>query len=174
MIIKNRGNDFDKLDVHDLSLSEREAVNESYYDDSTILEGRPYEGELNLVNEEAFMEAAIVQQIERMDDNERAAYLKSDEFKALAEAGVVGRRAIVRMSKQSDLDRRMHLLCLQLAKERNDADWEALRRNRIKERQLLNKIYNKYSERVRKQATTAQKRLIKISPNAFNLQAPLR
>jgi len=182
MLVKNRDlklslNDSDRLSVQEmagLNSDERDAVNESYYDDNTYLEGRPFDGRETIVDEEAFIEAAIIQQVESMNDPQRKAYLESDEFKALVEAGVVGRRAIVRLNRAADLDRRMHLLCLQVAKENNDADWEALRRNRIKERQLLNKLYKKYGERVRRQATTSQKRLIKISPQAFNLQAPLR
>lgn len=182
MIVKNRDlkMPFDNPgrlssdDMYGLNSDERDAVSESYYDDSTQLEGCPFDGRESIVDEEAFIEAAIVQQVESMGDAQRKAYLQSDEFNALVEAGVVGRRAIVRLNRAADLDRRMHLLCLQVAKENNDADWEALRRNRIKERQLLNKIYKKYGERVRRQATTSQKRLIKISPQAFNLQAPLR
>lgn len=126
------------------------------------------------IDEAAIFEAAIVQACELMDDATRKAYLESTEFANLLEAGVVGRKAVVRLSRQADMDRRIHLLCLQMGKENNDADWEALRLNRIKERKLLNKLYQKYGNRVKRQAAVSQKRLIKLSPKAFNLNAPIR
>ena len=154
---------------------EQQAIEESY-EDRTILEGKPtsdnYSG--GVIDEEAMIEAAIVQEVEMMNDNERKKYLNSSEFNSLVEAGVVGRRAIVRLNRAADLDRRIHLLCLQMAKENGDADWEALRQNRIKERKLLGKLYNKYGQRVQRQASLSQKRLIKLSPQAFNLDMPMR
>ena len=78
------------------------------------------------------------------------------------------------MSKEADLERRMHLLCLQMGKENGDADWEALRLNRIKERKLLDKLYKKYGNRVKRQAVMSQKQLIKLDPKKFNLKAPIR
>ena len=55
-----------------------------------------------------------------------------------------------------------------MAREQGDADWEALRKNRINERRLLKKIYTKYQNRVRRNAMQSQKRLIKLTPDAFN------
>ena len=155
------------------------SFNEDYsaVDSATELNPQPVNEDFamhGVIDEGFMMESAIVQQVERMDDQTRANYLNSDEFQALVEAGVVGRRAIVRMSRQADMDRRIHLLALQMAKEGGDADWEALRQNRIRERKLLNKIYQKYGQRVQRQAAMSQKRLIKLSPRAFDLTAPMR
>ena len=73
------------------------------------------------------------------------------------------------MTKYDDLTRRTHLAALQKAKEMGDADWEALRKNRIKERQLLDRIYKKYANKVKRDAIKSQKRLIKLSPKAFDM-----
>ena len=105
-----------------------------------------------------------------MNDEDYKAYTESDEFKNLVEAGVVGRRSIVRMNRSDDLTRRIHLAAIQMAREQGDSDWEALRKNRINERRLLNKIYTKYSTRVRRSAIQNQKRLVKLNPSMFNFR----
>lgn len=120
------------------------------------------------------LEAAIVEQVSMMNDEERKAYLNSEEFQRLEEANVVGRRSVVRMNKYDDLNRRVHLAALQKAKEQGDADWEMLRKNRIKERQLLQRIYKKYANQVRRDAIKSQKRLIKLSPRAFDVTRQVR
>ena len=127
-----------------------------------------------IINEDAMLEAAIVQEVEMMHDAERKAYLESDEFQSLVEAGIVGRKTVVRLNRNDDMNRRIHLLCLQMGKENGDADWDALRKNRIRERQLLQKLYTKYGNRVRRNAVTSQKRLIKLSPKAFDMNRPIR
>jgi hypothetical protein len=94
--------------------------------------------------------------------------------KYLEEAGAVGRKAIVRMSKQADLDRRIMLAAMQMAREKGDNDFELLRKNRIKERQLLDRIYKKYNNMVRRDAKKAQQKLIKLSPRAFDMTKVVR
>lgn len=130
--------------------------------------------ESGILDQNALLESVFVDQVTKMDDEQRKAYLESDEVAALVEAGVVGRRTIVRISKNDDLTRRIHLASLQKAKESGDADWEALRKNRVMEKKLLQKIYNKYANRVRQDAVKSQKRLIKLSPKAFDMSKPIR
>jgi hypothetical protein len=127
-----------------------------------------------IIDEDLMLEAAIVQEVEMMHDDERKAYLESDEFQSLVEAGIVGRKTVVRLNRSDDMNRRIHLLCLQMGKEKGDSDWEQLRKNRINERKLLNKLYNKYSNQVRRNAVVSQKRLIKLSPKAFDMNKPIR
>jgi hypothetical protein len=109
-----------------------------------------------------------------MNEDARNEYLQSEEFQTLVEAGAVGRKAIVRMSRQADLERRINLASIQKAKEKGDADWEALRKNRVNERRLLERIYQKYGRAVRQDAVASQKRLLKISPQAFNMMKAIR
>ena len=100
--------------------------------------------------------------------------MNSEEFKYLEEAGVVGRKDIFRMSKQADLDRRIMLAAMQMAREKGDNDFELLRKNRIKERQLLDRIYKKYNNMVKRDAKKAQQKLIKLSPRAFDMTKVVR
>jgi hypothetical protein len=136
--------------------------------------------ESDIVNEagvqdmEGLMEHVFVDVVSCMDESTRNEYLQSDEVKALEEAGVIGKKTIVRLSKMDDLSRRIKLAAFQKAKEDNDANWVALRKNRVKERELIGKIMNKYSNRVKKDAVQAQRSLLKITPNAFTRPINLR
>ena len=132
------------------------------------------EGGEGISDTAAFLEALIVDRVASMNEAERNEYLNSDEFKYLEEAGVVGRKAVVRMSKQADLDRRVMLAAMQMAREKGDNDFELLRKNRIKERQLLDRIYKKYNNMVRRDAKKAQQKLIKLSPRAFDMTKVVR
>ena len=121
-----------------------------------------------IIDQDALMENMLVDEMNRMSDAEFEAYTESSEFNNLVEAGVLGRRSLVKMNREDDLRRRIHLASIQMAREQGDADWEALRKNRINERRLLKKIYTKYQNRVRRNAMQSQKRLIKLTPDAFN------
>ena len=157
---------------------DRFSVNEeSSFETTELQPNENMEGsfaESGVIDEAAVTENAIVQEVMMMNDEQRKAYMESDTFQSLVEAGVVGKKALVRLSKQADMDRRIHLLCLQMGKEQGDADWEALRKNRIRERQLLGKLYKKYGNRVRRQAQMSQKRIVKLNSKAFDLHAPIR
>ena len=121
-----------------------------------------------IVDQDALLENMLIDQMNRMTDEEFQAYTESADFQNLVEAGVLGRRSVVKMTRKDDLHRRIHLGSIQMAREQGDADWEALRKNRVNERRLLKKIYTKYSNRVRRDAMQSQKRLIKLTPDAFN------
>lgn len=123
-----------------------------------------------IVDQDALLENMLIDQMNRMTDEEFQAYTESADFQNLVEAGVLGRRSVVKMTRKDDLNRRIHLASIQMAREQGDADWEALRKNRVNERRLLKKIYTKYSNRVRRDAMQSQKRLIKLTPDAFQLQ----
>ena len=121
-----------------------------------------------IVDQDALLENMLIDQMNRMTDEEFQAYTESADFQNLVEAGVLGRRSVVKMTRKDDLNRRIHLASIQMAREQGDADWEALRKNRVNERRLLKKIYTKYANRVRRDAMQSQKRLIKLTPDAFN------
>ena len=121
-----------------------------------------------IIDQDALMENMLVDEMNRMSDAEFEAYTESSEFNNLVEAGVLGRRSLVKMNRKDDLRRRIHLASIQMAREQGDADWEALRKNRINERRLRKKIYTMYQNRVRRNAMQSQKRLIKLTPDAFN------
>ena len=130
-------------------------------------EGQSAIDESGVSDEQSLLESIFESTVMAMPDEERKNYLESDEVKAALEAGVVGKRTIVRLSKVDDLSRRIKLAALQKAKEDNAAEWAQLKKNRVKERQLLNRIMTKYSTRVRNDAVKAQRALLKVTPNLF-------
>lgn len=132
------------------------------------------EGEEGIIDMPALIETMLVDAICQMPDAQRHAYLESQELQDLCEAGIVGHRSITRLNKQDDFTRRLHLAALQKAKENGDANWEALRKNRIQERMLRAKIFAKYENQVRRDAMQAQKRLLRISPKAFDTLKDIR
>ena len=123
-----------------------------YTEDADILEESTL-GDVEAVygdgisDKRSLMEALIIDCLTRMDDEQRGRILNSTEFDQLSEAAGVGKRNIVRLNKMSDFERRVHLAALQKAKEVGDADWEALRKNRIKDRQHKERIFNNYANR---------------------------
>jgi hypothetical protein len=127
-----------------------------------------------IIDIEALMETFVVDYVSQLNDAERKAFMESKDFQLMCEAGVVGRHSITRLNRFDDLTRRINLASLQMAREKGDADWEALRKNRIRERQLRERIFNKYATRVRNDAKQAQKRLVKINPAMFNMNRPIR
>ena len=119
-----------------------------------------------IADKRSLMEALIIDCLTRMDDEQRANILNSTEFDQLAEAAG--------LNKMSDYERRVHLAALQKAKEVGDADWEALRKNRIKERQLQERIFKKYANRVARDVKVAQRNMEKINPQIFNTLRAVR
>lgn len=127
-----------------------------------------------IVDTDSLLETYLVDLMDRMSDEQLKAYAESQEFQDLLEAGVAGRRSITRLNKQDDLTRRVNLASIQKAREMGDANWEALRKNRIRERELLDKIYKRWGNQVRRDAIASQKRLIKLSPRAFDMTRAVR
>ena len=159
----------------------QDAANKNYYtEDVDYTEGLeesadPYDNaDDGIQNINAVLEQYLSDIVVKMPDALREQYLQSDEFKALCEAGAAGRKSIVKFNRNDDLTRRIHLAAIQKAREMGDADWEALRRNRLEEKKLLDRIYKKYAAKVKPDALKAQRRLIKLSPKAFDFSTPIR
>ena len=122
----------------------------------------------------ALMENMLVDYVSGMDDDARKSFMESAEFQALLQenGGFVGRKTVVRLSKVDDLSRRIQLAAFQKAMEDGDPNYKELKKLQAKRRKLKEKIFAKYSNRVKNDARKAQRALIKINPRAFS--APLR
>lgn len=135
-----------------------------FYGQSVLEEGA-YEP---IADQPALLEAFIADEISMLADDDRKAFIESDECKALEEAGLLGKKTIVRLSKNDDLTRRIKIAAFMKAKEKDDPTWNALVKNRQKERELINKLMGKYSNLVKRDAINGQKELLKVSPKSFN------
>lgn len=107
-----------------------------------------------ITDQEALIEAFLIDEISRMDDEERNAFFNSDAYQALYEAGFI-KKNIVKLTKASDLARRTMIAALNKAKELGDPLWDQLRKNRIMEKKLLAKIKEKYFNSVKLSAKKA-------------------
>jgi len=121
-----------------------------------------------IIDQGALLEAFAADMISEMPVEERTVFLASDDCKAMVEAGIIGKKTVVRLSRNDDLTRRVKIAAFMKAKEKGDPLWNKLVQNRVKERQLINALSNKYSNLVKRDAIKAQKELIKINPKAFN------
>lgn len=124
------------------------------------------ENELSNVNE--LLESYIYDELSRNSDEKRQEFVNSDQAQAMIEAGIIGRKTLVKLSKVDDLERRIGMAAIQLSKESNDALYDQLMKVRIKERELLEKINNKYANKATRVAKIGQKEYLKNKmPVAF-------
>ena len=100
-----------------------------------------------LKNENELLEQYIYDEVSMLDDEGKKAFIESAECKVLQEKGLISRKTLVRLSKNDDLTRRTKMATFQLAKERKDPLWAQLVKVRIKERMLINKIFQKYQSK---------------------------
>jgi hypothetical protein len=85
----------------------------------------------------------------------------SDIMTPLTEGGLIGKSTVIRLNKLNDMDRRITMAAMNIARDKHDPLFEKLRINRVKERELLGKITKKYLAPATKQAKKAQKIYIK-------------
>lgn len=95
-------------------------------------------------------------------------YEKIEEFCApggvgeqLVAEGKISKKTIVRLSKKDDISRRKKVAAFNLARENNDPLWDKLALNRVKERELIEKIVTKYGNKAQKIAVQSQKDFLK-------------
>lgn len=125
------------------------------------------EEELNIDEQtlvDATCEAALYEDLQMMTEEQRSMFLNSDEYKALQEAGLtsaIGKNTIVKLNKTDDLERRIGQASLNIAREKNDALWIKLMKNRRQEKKLLHAIKKKYSSPAERVAKKAQKQYVK-------------
>ena len=124
--------------------------------------------EVELQDKNAYLESCIYDEVSMLPQERREEFLRSDACKSLEEAGILKNKTIVRLSKTDDLERRISMAAIQLSKESNDQLFEKLTKNRIKERELLDRINQKYANKATKVAKMGQKEYLKNKlPIAF-------
>lgn len=121
-----------------------------------------------LKNPGELLESYILDELCHLTDEKKQEFINSQEATAMVEAGIISRKTLIRLSRSDDLSRRMKMAAFQLAKDSDDMLWNQLVKNRMKERELIEKITNKYGSRAGKAAKIGQKDyLSKKIPVAF-------
>jgi hypothetical protein len=116
----------------------------------------------------ALFESFFIDYVNHMDDEERKQYLESEEVNALVEANAIGRRTIVRLSKQDDYNRRITLAAMQKAKEQNSADWKRLKKAHELKKLAIANIVKRYGNNVKRDVVKAQKAIMKTNPRYYS------
>ena len=111
----------------------------------------------SLQNPDKYLGYVILDEVSKLSDEQIDEFCNSPEAEAFVEAGIIGRKTLVRLSKNHDLVRREKMACFELAKEHNDQLWKKLVENRRKERALIAAIVKKYSSKAERVAKVAQK-----------------
>lgn len=136
---------------------------------SNVLNESVEDLEPDLIDE--FQEAWIAEQVSRAGSEMIQEFCApGGDGELLVEARKMRKKTLVRLSKNDDLNRRETMACLVLAKRNKDPLWTKLSLNRVKEKQLLGKIKQKYSSKGTKLAKAGQKEYLKQKmPAGFKL-----
>ena len=122
--------------------------------------GASLDADLKVMCEEsmnALQESFFFYEVNSLPYEERARILASPEVKIMEERGLIGKDTRVRLSKNDDLERRIGMASLQMAKDEEDILYDKLLLNRVKEKELLAKIDKKYGLKASKVAKVGQK-----------------
>lgn len=108
------------------------------------------------------VESFLIDDLSRLNEAQIAEFCAPGGVgEALVEAKVLGKRTMVRLSRTDDLERRITMTSMQLARDMKDPLFDKLALNRVKEKQLLAAIRKKYGMKAEKEAKVAQKEYIK-------------
>ena len=99
----------------------------------------------------------LIEECGRMTEAELSEFLESSLCEQLVTEGKMRKNTIVFLSGRADLDRRTKMAAIQMAKDNNDPLWAKLKKNRIKEREIISKIMQKYGHKSHKIAKSSQK-----------------
>ena len=138
---------------------------------NTNYTSEPVIEDCELVNPNELLESFIYDEVSRMSNEDRKAWLESDQCKLLQEKGIFRRNTLVKLSKTDDLDRRIGMAALKIAKDKNDPLFQKLAKNRIKERELLDAINAKYAAQAERAAKAGQREWMKTAKQAGNPNA---
>lgn len=115
----------------------------------------------SLKNPNELLEMYVIDEVSKLPDEKIKEFCESKEAETMIQEGIISRKTLVRLSKNDDLSRRTKMAAFQLAKENNDSLWDQLVKNRIKEKQLIAKIVQKYGNKATKAAKVGQQQFMK-------------
>ena len=118
-----------------------------FFDDEIMLEDAPVLEDTAQSVVEATAASYLYTELAKLDDEARKEFVESAEAE--------------RLSRQDDMARRVKIAAYQLAKDKKDPLWTKLVLNRVKERQLIAKIIQKYHNAAVKLAKVGQREYIK-------------
>lgn len=123
-------------------------------------------------NSNTVLEMFFVDDLLRLNSDQRKQFCESAEAKILEEKAVLKKPTMMRLSKDDDMKRRIKLIAYQMAKDANDPEWEKLKKYTALRKESIAKIMKKYGAKAERAAKIAQKNYIataqKVSSNSNN------
>ncbi len=111
----------------------------------------------NDLNQSELLESYIYDEISKLSPETIQEFVQSEQAQAMLEKGMIGKKTLVKLSKIDDLERRTGMAALQIAKDKGDYLFDQLAKIRMKEKEILDKIYAKYEMQAAKAAKIGQK-----------------
>ena len=102
-------------------------------------------------------EAFIYEQLASLSDEDKKAFIMSEECTILEQKGMIGRKTIVRLNKNDDMNRRTTMAAFVICRDSKDPLWNKYLVARMKERKLRTAIIKKYSAKAIRLAKEAQR-----------------
>lgn len=115
----------------------------------------------NDLNRSELLESYIYDEISKLSPETIQEFVQSEQAQAMLEKGIIGKKTLVKLSKVDDLERRTGMAALQIAKDKGDYLFDQLAKIRLKEREILDKIFSKYESQAIKAAKIGQKEYLK-------------
>lgn len=130
---------------------------------------------LNQSSMDSLIEAFIIDEFNHsMTDEEKEEFVNSDECKEMIEAGILSESSVVYLDRGGDLNRRITLAALQLAKDKGDPLYKKLVFVAQRRKGILSQLRQKYGVNAKRTAKTAQRELIKKVPTRFKKKILIR
>lgn len=124
---------------------------------------------------DSLVEAFIIDEFNHnMTDEEKEEFVNSSECKEMIEAGILSEASVVYLDRGGDLNRRITLAALQLAKDKGDPLYKKLVFVAQKRKGILAQLRQKYNVNAKRSAKVAQKELIKKVPTRFKKKIVIR
>lgn len=125
-----------------------------------------YEG-VELTNEETenLMMQWFFDEVAHMPEADRKRLLESPEMsdtrEALMESGLINKTSIMKLSKESELERRNQLAVYALAKKDNDVNWQKFMRAQQMKKEAKEALNKKYNSKARMISKKTQREYLK-------------
>lgn len=114
---------------------------------------------------DAFNETCVFIELASLPYEIRKAIVESEEAAIMEAKGMIGRKTLIRLNKNDDVNRRTSAAAYQMAKDSNDPLWTKLMFHMNKKNEFKDKILKKYNSKAIRVAKKSQKDYLK-APSA--------
>ena len=110
---------------------------------------------------DAYNETCLFMELASLPYETRKAVVESEEAAVLEAKGLIGRKTLIRLNKNDDVNRRTSAAAYQMAKDANDPLWKKLMFHMGKKNEYKEKILKKYNAKAVRVAKKSQKDFMK-------------